>query len=105
MNTDIAWAAGLFEGEGCIYIIKHRKKSATLRLTSTDKDVVERFAQIVGVGNVLLETASRKSHWKPLYLWNISKREEVRRILVSFMPYLGERRKEKAIEALNVMRP
>lgn len=41
---EIAWAAGLFEGEGCFnaYIRKSGKIQVQARLTMTDQDVVER---------------------------------------------------------------
>ncbi len=55
---DMAWAAGLFEGEGCIVYLRHGPRTSDgcywterqLQLTITDRDVLERFLQIVEVG-------------------------------------------------------
>ena len=55
-ETEIAWAAGLFEGEGSIgfrggsrgYVYAY----LNLQLRSTDQDVVYRFHQIISEGNV-----------------------------------------------------
>ena len=41
----IEWAVGLFEGEGSIFRDK-RCSTWTLQLRMTDRDVVERFAEI-----------------------------------------------------------
>lgn len=53
-DLDVAWAAGLFEGEGCFTRNFTRSKNGPRRvhlqmtLVSTDLDVLQRFARIVG---------------------------------------------------------
>lgn len=51
--AEIAWAAGLFEGEGCI---SHFRRAAgedlQIALVMTDEDVVLRFHEIVNRGKV-----------------------------------------------------
>jgi hypothetical protein len=98
--TEIAWAAGLFEGEGCIVTDKktgyHR-----LILTMTDKDVVEKFAKIVGIERVVPLQRAPDPTRKPAWTWRTGKRVEVRRILATFLPYLGNRRGYKALNALD----
>jgi hypothetical protein len=49
VNPEIAWAAGLFEGEGTITICGG---SLHLRVQMTDLEVLERFCQIVGTGKI-----------------------------------------------------
>ena len=48
-NPAIAWAAGLFEGEGTITRCDGRLH---LRMQLTDLEVLERFAEIVGTGKI-----------------------------------------------------
>lgn len=59
--VSIEWAAGYFEGEGCITLNwqptrKDGSKRAYLLLSlgqhKRDRDVLENFAQVVGVGNI-----------------------------------------------------
>ena len=95
--TDIVWAAGLFEGEGCIHTL--RTKYRTLNLAMTDKDVMERFVDVVGYGNLRGPAWAAKSK-KPYWQWSVCKRPEVLRILKLFLPHFGIRRSEKAIEVL-----
>ena len=99
VSPNWAWAAGLFEGEGSIVV---RERQAHLYLAMTDADVVQRFAEIVGHGNVHPQKI-RPGQTKRQYRWHVAARGEVARILNTFMPYLGERRKAKAIEALELV--
>ena len=104
--TDIAWAAGLFEGEGCWNAYGHEGGTVRMqvRLGMTDRDVVERFAAIVGVGNVSVHDtpAHRAKGWKPLYTWCVYEAEKVREVIALLLPYMGERRRAKAEEVLRL---
>ena len=98
--TDIVWAAGLFEGEGCIHFKPDRPNQRVLAIAMTDKDVMDRFVDVVGYGNL------KGPHWaklstKPLWRWQLYKRTEVLRILKMLLPHFGKRRSQKAIEAIN----
>lgn len=71
----------------------------------TDADVVERFCRIVQCGKVGPERLLRQlkldgTPRKTVYVWVISNRPDVERILRMFLPYLGERRTAKANEVL-----
>jgi hypothetical protein len=96
MDGSWAWAAGLFEGEGSIVV---RERQVHLWLRTTDLDVLERFVEIVDAGNITT-CKMRPCHTKQQYSWCISRREDVARILNAFSPWLGERRRAKAAEAL-----
>ena len=66
MSEDIAWATGLFEGEGCITASGGTAAARTpeLHLDMTDEDVVRRLAIVLG-GNVT--GPYHKGSNKPLY--------------------------------------
>lgn len=100
MNVpQLMWAVGLFEGEGCI---THGKNHFTLKLAMTDKDIVTRFAELMGVGNVC-EQKPQKEGYKWQYVWRIHQRTEIIRILDLFLPHLGDRRAHKALDVLDVL--
>ena len=46
----IEWASGLFEGEGCITYNGNRQ---SLHLGGKDLDVIQDFAAVMGVGNII----------------------------------------------------
>jgi hypothetical protein len=103
MDLQIAWAAGLFEGEGCITDITG-PNNPLLQMTMTDKDVMEKFVSIVGYGKVTKVNKSasyQKPHWKDQWKWAVRKKSEVQRILLMFLPYFGQRRACKALDAFD----
>lgn len=102
-DLQIAWAAGLFEGEGCITDIDS-PNNPLLQMTMTDKDVMEKFVEIVGYGNLTHVNKSatyQKDHWKDQWKWAVRKKSEVTRILSMFLPYFGDRRAYKALNAFD----
>ena len=104
--TQIAWAAGLFEGEGCMYK-GHQSRAPhnpyyQLTVEMCDGDVVRAFADFWGVGVVCDDAnPSRKEHWTPTTRWRISRTSEVRRIISAMLPYFGNRRAHKALDILD----
>lgn len=95
-----AWAAGLFEGEGCFFVNKIRKHGCVYRypcasLKMTDEDVVRRFHTVVGVGKVWRKPEPREG-WKPLWDWRCHGHNDTLYVLTLLKPYLGARRQETA---------
>lgn len=97
-NTDRAWLAGLYEGEGCCSV-RDNSKSVSIIMTTTDKDVIEKVQSIFGSGNV---TVQNRPNRKESYQWSVGKRNEVERFISETIEFLGQRRTEKFNEALNV---
>lgn len=95
----VAWAAGLFEGEGCI--VPRGKTSGELIVGMTDRDVLERFRDIVGVGGIKIE--HRPDPHKDCYRWSVSNAPESRMVLELLLPWLSERRREAAEALLSRM--
>lgn len=103
-REDLAWAAGLFEGEGCIHVSVRKSGTHVLRLalSMTDADVVNRLGTIMQLGHVneVAKHATWQDHWKTQYRWTVDRADHIQAVLAMFWPWLGERRKEKAREAL-----
>jgi hypothetical protein len=107
--TDVAWSAGLFEGEGCIEITcKPDAMQANVRLVvaSTDYDVLERFLEVVGCGRVHERSSPSMQNplWRRSWQWRCSKGREVHHLLGLWIDYFGERRAERADEAMALLR-
>jgi hypothetical protein len=99
--TDIVWAAALFEGEGSIFIRKKDVNTRYISISMTDKDVMQRFVNVVGYGN--LRGPYKKGSHKPYWSWECAKKIQVLRILKMFLPHFGIRRAGKAIEAITFL--
>lgn len=104
MSADLAWAAGLFEGEGSACLTAARKTRARryllLQVMMTDEDVLRRFHAVVGVGNVTGPYQYVAAH-SPKWKWQAS--GEAARLLASdphFFDHLGERRRARITEVL-----
>ncbi len=101
-SEEIAWAAGLFEGEGSITLTSYGdsgRKQVRFSLSSTDKDVVERFRAIMDCGGISGPLWLRLST-KPQWRWSASARADVERLADLLGPWLGERRYEALEHAL-----
>lgn len=92
------WAAGLFEGEGCL---TRAGDTWQLRIKMTDLDVLQRFQHWAKAGNVVQEFSPsliermKEGRAKQAYAWSIAGRNIVMPIL-RMRPFLGARRGLKA---------
>ena len=96
-STDIAWAAGLFEGEGWISSWRKQPNLRCIGIEMTDEDVMERFMKVVNYGRLMPKLYDSG---KTGYRWQTSKHTVVAHVLKLFLPYLGTRRSERANEVL-----
>lgn len=94
-EQDIAWAAGLFEGEGCIHLNRTRTgRYIQLALATTDRDVLDRFLRVMEVGQIYYKKPRLARH-KPQWQWRCATREGVAHARSLLLPHLGSRRTEK----------
>lgn len=98
-QTMIAWAAGLFEGEGS-FCFNYGKPKA-IQIASTDKDVLEKVVQIFGGKVYTLSRDKMKSHWKTEYVWKLPTSHTLD-FFSKVEPFLGERRLERGREYIRL---
>lgn len=94
---EVAWAAGLFDGEGSI---THSDRDLQLSLKNTDLELVERFWRIVDRGRIYGPYEHRASDgWnrKPFWAW-VAHGDAGHTTLELFAPWLSERRRAQALE-------
>lgn len=94
--VEIAWLAGLFEGEGCI--AWRPPNGVNLMVSMTDGDVIRRIGEVTGVGRVS-GPFDKGPGRKPVWCWQEGSKREVVRLLLAVSPLLGDRRRERALEA------
>lgn len=102
--AQVAWAAGLFEGEGCVSSSRHPsgKWCVQARLGMTDEDPVRRFAGIMGVGRVRGPIQSKRPNEKPVYEWYVKNAPGVLAVITLLSPWLGQRRSARAAEVAKI---
>lgn len=98
-DVDIAWVAGLIEGEGCISLV-NKGTSVRIAVKMTDYDVLATAKSIFGGTISGPEIQARK---KPAWSWRVSDRKESARLLLAIAPCMHGRRKEAILQAANVL--
>lgn len=94
---EVAWAAGLFEGEGCISKQSGAtKRCVRLNIDSTDLDVLERLPRIFTVGTITGPTCI--ANRKPIWHYNINKQGDILMVMELIGPFLGKRRMARWLE-------
>ena len=90
VEEQLAWAAGLFEGEGWFTTSSGYPLAA---IRSTDRDVIERFRDVMGRGSVwpVYKGEGKKKQWH----WQVSGYAGVQRLVDLIGPWLGERRRQQ----------
>lgn len=101
-RENLAWAAGFFEGEGCIQISKAHR-SPRLTLVNTDLPVLKRFLAVIGAGSISPIWRASIDR-KPIYEWRLSVLASIYPVLVALYHWLGERRRAKAIQLLHLFK-
>lgn len=106
MYTDfdlkLAWAAGLFEGEGCFTTRTVRRDDKSyiypkMSLGTTDYDILCKFYQVVKCGHVN-GPYRHKHYYKENWVWTLANNKLIDKLTTQFAPYLGERRLARAKE-------
>lgn len=110
-DVEIAWIAGLLEGEGSFCLDARSAKrynkstsppSPTLQIAMVDEDIIQRLAEYL---NKNYSTLTRKTiKEKTVYKLNVGDRATLTYLYPRICPFLGKRRKievQKGIDALN----
>jgi hypothetical protein len=100
-EEEIAWAAGLFEGEGTITA---SNEQFVVRLVNTDEAIVRRLADIVPFGTIYGPYNRQERDGfrrKPIWVW-IAARENGLDALALMWPWLSDRRRKRALELTGI---
>lgn len=97
-ETEIAWAQGLFEGEGCATFGRYGATPGAIQprlaVEMADEEIVRRFHEVVGVGRVYSKNARQEAH-RPTWIWVATAHADVLAALDILQPGLGSRRQEQ----------
>ena len=94
--VQVAWLAGIYEGEGSCAITSGR--AIRVEIVMTDEDVVNRIQSLTGLGSVRSLSQRAENH-KPAFRWSIGSKDAVE-FLETILPWLGYRRGRRAKDAI-----
>jgi hypothetical protein len=95
-TIDIAWLAGIVEGEGCLSLQQGKYPALAIRMS--DHDIVCRAASLMDTR--VTGPYKTRAHYKPTWLCQVNGAKAAAWIMTLYV-LLGERRKEKAREILS----
>jgi hypothetical protein len=116
-DIERGWLAGFLEGEAYFHFAVYRRngmrngiprkpyleRSIWIRVTSTDRDVLNRVLTLTGTGFIkkrkIVSPLSKKTQWE----WMAQQRKPLRGILEEIEPLLGQRRKEAVAPMLEYL--
>jgi hypothetical protein len=101
-DRDLGWLAGLLEGEGCFSLIHENNPSKStvpdVRVQMTDRDVVERAAELMG-GLKVHRLRKRGNQRLDSYVAS-TRGKRAKEIMELVRPLMGERRGARIDELL-----
>jgi intein/homing endonuclease len=104
LPTEVAWLAGLFEGEGSFYLNRIKKKGKiyiypAAAIKMTDEDIIRRAKELFKLGTIR-EYNSKNTTYKKAWVYTINGYESVNALYKLLSPYLGARRLRTGREIL-----
>ena len=99
-RENIAWLAGLIEGEGCFYVQPNKHGSSIIKVSMTDEDVILKARKISGCGKVHGPSNHIPGN-KPVWTWTVAKASHVFALSFAIFPFLCKRRSEKLITLID----
>lgn len=96
---NIAWVAGIVEGEGNI-CYRPCKTAGRLRVRMTDKDVLDKLYDITKIGVINGPYYRKNPKHKPSWDWCVNKKRHLVAILQVILPWLCSRRKNNVVKLL-----
>ncbi len=98
-ESEITWAAGVFEGEGYLYF-NVSQNTWTIGVEMCDKDVIDKMADLFPFNVTDSKRNNRpEKHQQPFHA-RVSARKSIFNIVCQLYPYLHARRREKCDEFL-----
>jgi len=63
MSTRLAWAAGFFDGEGCVYVSGYTRGRNKLAITQKDRTILEYFESIIALDGKIYPAGKDNKYW------------------------------------------
>jgi hypothetical protein len=98
VKTELAWAAGFFDGEGSTGT---HNRALRLYLAQSETTTLERFQRAVGgLGYIRARRPPPQAHWQQEYDWCCSRYAECRAVLDALWPFLSWPKRAQALRAI-----
>ena len=99
-ESERGWFSGIFDGEGSIIEIKPPKKGWRITVGNTNKELLDKITEVVGIGNVSTNPNPKNPKHAQSWCWQINGANAYL-ILKQILPWLIVKR-EKAKKVLEI---
>jgi len=95
--AEIAWVAGILEGEGtfCKSGSAHARIKCRIEMRSRDADVINTLRRLTGVGVFGEVRRKRQPQHSPQFYWVVTRRDDIEALLLALLPHMHTRRAEQ----------
>jgi hypothetical protein len=95
-REELAWAAGLYDGEGCTSWVRadHRQPSMSVAMT-TEADVRRFHAAVGGLGTVVSRTPPSLGEFRPQWRWRAGGRWACQAVVALLWFKLGQEKRDQ----------
>ncbi len=97
-ETELAWAAGFFDGEGSVSVVRRSPRGRywypLVQVGNRERSPIERFKEIVGAGFIYTR------HQDGFHMWGAASRK-AEKVLLQIIPYLVNKRKQAELALLS----
>lgn len=109
-DQGLAWAAGLFDGEGSVYLDPHSTHAGYFRLEAAITQtafgeipmVLSRFMYVAGIGKIYGPYPAPPGH-APVYRWKAHQAGQIIAMINALDPWLGSVKRDQAARAIGVV--
>jgi hypothetical protein len=102
-REELAWAAGFYDGEGCLGIFKNKRGLMLhMDIGQVDRAVLDRFQAAVELGNVAGPYLKKNPNHAPSYSWDACGFEKCQAVVAKLWHWLSPVKRAQAKVALSV---
>lgn len=99
--VDFAWAAGFWDGEGCVSLTyRNGQPRIVVQVAQVDREVLDKFCSIMEFGNVLGPYFQTNENAQPYYVWRVEGNTHLQRLKMRIGPWLGTVKLDQINKAL-----
>lgn len=95
-DTDLAWSAGIIDGEGCIRLMRHKSKkslTAVVHVINTDARILVKLRDMFG--GTVSATPRESDNYLPAWRWQVNA-AHARSVARAVLPFLVAKRDQAA---------
>jgi hypothetical protein len=93
--VEVAWVAGILEGEGCWSQKRASPSYWWIAVRMTDEDIILRLRDLTDIGRITEDLRPGRPGCKKAWAWTVTVKQHREWLTVKVWPWMGERRRAR----------